>query len=420
MLEILPKAVATGAKFGTVTALVREMDGHPTYEVEITTFRSDEKYVGGRWPSEVEFVRNIDEDLKRRDFTWNAMALDLSQIDLDGDAEPKKAKIYDPFDGIQDLDDKLVRAVGDPVERFKEDGLRAYKACRMAAVLEFEIEDETFEAIEKTLSVADQVSMERIRDEFMKIMKGSDKPSVGIEYMRESGLLRLFLPELLEAVDVEQKLYHTHNVYYHLLRTCDVAPKDIRLAALFHDIGKPRKQMPNGHFYGHDLESEEMTKKIMKRMKFSNAQIKKTANLVRNHMFYYPVIDEDATQEEREQYEARKWSDAAVRRFIARVGEDNIDDLFALRIADATANPDGMFQPEEIEQLQRRISEVRQKDMALKVTDLKIDGNDLQNIGVEPGPKMGEILDKLLDEVIEDPSLNERSTLTNMAKGMLE
>jgi poly(A) polymerase/tRNA nucleotidyltransferase (CCA-adding enzyme) len=209
-------------------------------------------------------------------------------------------------------------------------------------------------------------------------------------------------------------------VYRHLLRTVDVAPVDIRLAALFHDIGKPKKAMPDGHFYGHDIEGERMTRNIMKRMKFSKAEIERVSSLVRHHMFYYPTVEEDASKDEREEFEAKKWSDSAVRRFMARVGEENIDDLFALRIADATANPDGAWDPRELEELQEHISKVRQEDMALKVTDLKIDGNDLRELGVESGPQMGNILEKLLEVVIEDPTQNEKQILTDMVKDMIE
>jgi len=420
MLKIFPKAVSTGIRFGTVTALIREKDGFPVYEVQITTFRSEERYVGGRWPSEVKFVSDLDEDLKRRDFTFNSMAFDFSSGVLDGRAAVKEWEIYDPFGGRKDLSDKVVRAVGSPVERFTEDGLRSFKACRMASQLDFDIEPKTAEAITKTLSVAGQVSMERVRDEFIKMLKNSEKPSIGVDLMKDLGLLELFLPELLEGVGVEQKLFHKHDVYTHLLRTVDLAPVDIRLAALFHDIGKPRKAMPDGHFYGHDIEGEKMTKEIMKRMKFSGAETERTARLVKYHMFHYPVVDGDASKEEVEAYEAKKWTDAAVRRFMARVGEENIDDLFELRIADATANPNGAWQPAELEHLQARISDVRQKDMALKVTDLKISGNDLKKLGIDSGPRMGEILKKLLDKVIEDPSINEKSVLEKLAKGMVE
>jgi poly(A) polymerase/tRNA nucleotidyltransferase (CCA-adding enzyme) len=419
MLKIFPKAISTGAKFGTVTVVMGEKDGSH-HDVQVTTFRSEEQYVDGRWPSKVEFVDDLDVDLSRRDFTFNSMAFDFSSAELDGEENKKTWTVYDPYGGRNDLKSKIVRAVGNPVERFKEDGLRAFKACRMAAQLGFDIEPKTLGAIKETLSVARQVSMERIRDEFMKMLKNSDKPSIGVELMRNSGLLEIFLPELLECVDVEQLKFHAHDVYGHLLHSLDKAPVEIRLAALLHDIGKPRKNMGDGRFYGHDIEGEKMTREIMKRMKFSNAEIDRVASLVRYHMFYFPTVGDEASKQEVEEYEAKKWTDSAVRRFIFRVGEENLDDLFKLRIADAISNPKTAFTPKEIELLQERISEVRAKDMALSITDLVIDGNDLQKLGVEKGPRMGEILSKLLEIVIEDPGMNDKEKLENEVKGMLK
>lgn len=414
MLNMFPKAVSTGAKFGTVVALIQDKHGE-THEVEVTTFRSESDYVDGRWPSNVNFVDDIDKDLGRRDFTFNAMALDLSQLNLDGREEPFQVDIYDPYGGVKDIEKKVVRAVGTPLERFKEDGLRAFKACRMAAQLGFNIEEETFKAIKESIPVAAQVSMERIRDEFMKMLINSPKPSVGIELMRESGLLSLFMPELLEGVDVEQKLFHAHDVYKHALKTCDVAHDSVKLAALLHDIAKPRTDMGNGHFYGHDKMGADIAEEIMQRMKFPQSEINRVKILIENHMFYYPHVQEEMTDEEKENIEKHQWTDTAVRRFIQRVGEENIDDLFKLRLADAQSNPATAFKPEEITILQRRISEVRKQDMALKVTDLKVSGEDLMNIGIEKGPKMGIVLSELLDMVVEDPALNRKDILLEKA-----
>ena len=414
MLNMFPKAVSTGAKFGTVVALIQDKYGE-THEVEVTTFRSESEYVDGRWPSSVSFVDDIDKDLGRRDFTFNAMALDLSQLKLDGREEPFQVEIYDPYGGVKDIQKKVVRAVGTPLERFKEDGLRAFKACRMASQLGFDIDEETFEVIKESIPVAAQVSMERVRDEFMKMLINSPKPSIGIELMRKSGLLSLFMPELLEGVGVEQKLFHAHDVYKHSLKTCDVAHDSVKLAALLHDIAKPRTDMGNGHFYGHDKMGADIAEEIMKRMKFSQSEINRVKILIENHMFHYPHIKEDMTDEEKENIEKHQWTDAAVRRFIQRVGEENVDDLFKLRLADAQSNPATAFKPEEITILQRRISEVRKQDMALKVTDLKVSGEDLMNIGIEKGPKMGIILNELLDMVVEDPTLNRKDILLEKA-----
>ncbi|WKZ31369.1 MAG: HD domain-containing protein [Candidatus Dojkabacteria bacterium] len=420
MLELFPKAVSTGARFGMVSALVPDVHGE-IFEVEVTTFRSEEQYVDGRWPSKVEFIGDLDKDLGRRDFTINAMAIDLASAELSGDEGEREWVVYDPFDGMGDISRKLVKAVGTPLERFKEDGLRAFKACRLASQLQFELDPETFEAIKEALPVAKQVSMERVRDEFMKTLLGSPKPSVGIEMMRQTGLLEIFIPELLEGVDVEQKLFHHDDVYWHSLRTCDVAPDNIKLAALFHDIGKPRKDMKDGHFYGHDTEGAEMTKQIMKRMRFSNSDIEKTVTLVRWHMFYYPHVQEGMSEEQVEHVKVHEWSDSAVRRFMSKVGDENLDDLFALRIADASSNPMSAFNPDEIAELQLRISEVREKDMALKISDLEITGHDLmEQLGVEKGPQLGKILNHLLERVLDDPILNTKEALIDEARKYLD
>jgi len=418
MLELFPKAVSTGAKFGTVIALVPDVNKE-SKEVEVTTFRSEEEYIDGRWPSKVEFVNDVYKDLGRRDFTINAMAVDLSSEDLGEEKEDRGWDIYDPFGGITDINMKLIRAVGTPIERFKEDGLRAFKACRLASQLDFEIEKDTFEAIKECIPVAKQVSMERIRDEFMKMLLKSPKPSKGIELMRQTGLLNIFLPELLEGYGVEQKLYHAHDVYWHSLKTCDYAEDSVKLAALLHDIAKPRTDMGNGHFYGHDVMGTEMVDTIMKRLRFSKSEIDRVKTLIRNHMFYYPHAQQEGSKEEMEKLMLSQWSDSAIRRFLNRVGEENVEDLFKLRIADATSNPNSPFQPEEITQLQKHISEVRAKDMALKISDLDIKGEDLEGIGIKPGPQMGSILRKLLDIVIEDPLMNTKEKLLDEAKHML-
>lgn len=415
MLNMFPKSVSTGAKFGTIMVLVQDKYGE-TYEVEVTTFRSESDYVDGRWPSTVKFVQDVDKDLGRRDFTFNAMAIDLSTVDLDGDGELRTVDIYDPFGGIEDIEKGIVRAVGTPIERFKEDGLRAFKACRMAAQLGFDIEPDTFNAIKQSVSVASLVSMERIRDEFMKMLLNSPNPSIGIDLMRKTGLLALFMPELLEGVGVEQKLYHADDVYTHNLRTCDVAPDSIKLVALLHDIAKPRTDMGNGHFYGHDNLGADMAVDIMKRMKFPQAEINRTRILILNHMFYYPHIEDGMSEEEKEKIEMHEWTDSAVRRFIQRVGDENIDDLFRLRMADAQSNPASSFKPEEITLLQNRISEVRRQDMALKITDLRITGDDLIKLGIKKGPEVGLILRELLDIVIDDPMFNTKEKLIGKAK----
>lgn len=407
ILSIFSESIAIGMKFGTIFVIVKDRFGE-SHEVQITTFRSEADYVDGRWPSTVKFVNDIDKDLGRRDFTFNSMALDFSQSALDGDESILEWAIYDPFDGLADLTvNKVVRAVGNPLERFTEDGLRAMRACRIASQLGFDIEDETFSAIRYSLGIVSKVSAERVREEINKMLLHSVKPSLGIEHMRRSGLLGIFIPELLEGYGNEQKLFHSDDVYYHNLKCVDIAPDKIKLAALLHDIGKPRADMGNGHFYGHDIIGAEMSKDIMKRLRYSNAEIEKVYTLIKNHMFFYPYATED---------DSKSWTDSAIRRFIARVGEDNIEDLFALRIADATSNKKTAFQPEEIFALQRRISEVKSKDMALKVSDLDISGHDLAEIGIPMDKRMGTIMNMMLEEVIDDPLKNSREYLLGRAK----
>jgi len=415
MLKIFPKSISVGAKFGVIFVFSPDSKGE-NHEVQVTTFRSEENYVDGRWPAKVEFTNEIDGDLGRRDFTWNAMALNLSSADLNMKEEEKEWDIYDPFGGLEDLKKRIVKAVGTPIERFREDGLRAFRACRLASQLDFEIEKETFDAIKSTVVIAQQISVERIRDEFLKTLKNSSKPSKGIDFMRQTGLLSIFLPELVAAYGVEQKLFHKDDVYYHLLKSCDLAPDRIKIAALFHDIGKPQADMGNGHFYGHDNISAEMTKKILTRLRLPKAEVERNVILVKNHMFFFPHVMEGMSEEEKLKIDAKEWTDSAVRRFIARVGEENIEDLFALRIADASSNPKTIFNSKEIDLLQQRISQVREKDMALKVTDLKVKGSDLMEIGIPAGPEIGRILHALLEMVLDDPIINTKEQLLEEVK----
>jgi poly(A) polymerase/tRNA nucleotidyltransferase (CCA-adding enzyme) len=418
MLNIFPKAVSTGARFGMISAIVADERGE-RFEVQVTTFRSEEQYIDGRWPAKVEYIKEIDKDLGRRDFTISAMAVDLSQHDLGSSSGELTWDLYDPFGGVQDIGLKVIRAVGTPLERFKEDGLRTFRACRLASQLQFDLEQETFDAISEALPVAKMVSMERVRDEFVKMIMNSPQPSIGIDLMRKTGLLEIFLPELLEGYGVEQKVYHADDVYWHSLKTCDIATDRIKLAALFHDLGKPRTDMGDGHFYGHDVEGAKMTREVMKRMRFSNAEIDKVEALVRNHMFFYPTIDDDMSAEESKDLERTQWTDSAVRRFIARVGEENIDELFELRVADASANPMASFNADEIEALERRISEVREKDMALSISDLEITGNDIIEMGISKGPEVGTLLNALLELVLDDPIINTKEALQQKAKEIL-
>lgn len=406
--KVFPRSVMTGAKFGTVVVLAEDREGehHP---VEVTTFRSEADYVDGRWPSKVEFTTELRQDLGRRDFTINAMAIDLQALDDD----IAENDLVDPFGGRKDIIGGEIKAVGTPNERMLEDGLRGFRACRLASVLGFDIDSETMKAIKNNLNIAKQVSSERIRDEFVKLLMNSPKPSVGINLLRDAGLLEIFIPELLEGVGVAQpEQYHVHDVYDHILATVDAADDSVKLAALFHDIAKPRCEDDEGHFYHHDIESAKMTEEIMKRLKFSHSEIRVVKNLVRWHMFMYGNWRDGKFE--------TNWTDAAVRRFIRNIGgEEYVDDLFKLRIADAISNPKAEFDPREIEALEMRVAKIRAQDMALSVADLDITGYDLMELGIENGPRVGEILEKLLDIVIEKPELNTKLELLNFAKKMI-
>lgn len=433
--EIFPESIMTNAKFGTVTILVNNEFGE-LQGVEITTYREEKEYIGGRWPAIVEFTRNIYDDLKRRDYTVNAIAFKLGTPEsrsINNIEDVKNSKLLlDLFGGITDIERKILRAVGNPVERFTEDGLRPLRGCRIASVYGFEFDDDTFNAIPQTLNVAAQISMERVRNEFMRMIKESPKPSVGIELMRKSGLLKLYIPELLEGYGMEQNRYHVYDVYEHSLKALDIAPVEIRLAALFHDIGKPRCK--NGeHFYGHDKVGAEMTRTIMERLKFPKQEIDETVNLVRWHMFYVPktIVEEDEKTNEDVAYRIKTqernalfklgWSDRAIRRLIIRVGgHDQIDKLIKLRIADALANPRSSFDPTDIELLAQRIAEIREKDSLMSITDLKIKGDDIIALGIKPGPSIKTILEYLLERVIDDINLNNRESLLRLAKEYIQ
>lgn len=383
--KLFKKVIPTGIEFGTVMVILE--DGN----YEVTTFRSDERYVDGRHPSKVIFTKDLKKDLSRRDFTVNAMAYD-----------PFTKELVDEYNGRKDVKKKVIKAVGDPVERFSEDGLRPVRACRFAARLEFEIEKKTFEAISKTLEVVKKVAPERIHDELVKMLKAK-KPSVGFELMRQAGLLKLFMPELEMAYGIEQpKAFHKYDVYWHSLYSCDEADPSnliVRLAALLHDISKPECKEGH-HFYGHDQTGAKVAEKILKRLRFSNDDIKKVKNLIKNHMFNYES----------------SWTDSAVRRFMRRVGVLNLEDLFALRLADTRAM-EREINDAYLKEIRNRIQKVIEEEQALHIKDLRVDGKDvMQVLKIKPGPQVGKVLDQLLEKVLDDPALNEREKLLEMIK----
>jgi len=376
-------------KFGTVTVLTGSKD-KTLSEIEITTYRIDGKYSDKRHPDQVKFAKTIKEDLARRDFTINALALD------------EKNKIIDYFGGQQDLENKIIKTVGNPDERFNEDALRMLRAVRFACTPGFAIEKETFKSIIKNAKSIEEISNERIRDELIKIFE-SEKAAEGINLLRQAGLLKYILLELEKGVGVSQNKHHIYDIYEHSLRSLKVAVEknfslEIRFAALFHDIGKPETKVgegPDSTFYNHDYIGAKFTFKILQRLKFPNKFIDKVVLLVKNHMF---VSDPE------------RLTDAGARRLIKRVGLENITDLINLRVADRLGMGRPKEKPYRLRTIEYMIEKVSKDPISAKM--LKINGNEImKSLKIQPSPKVGAILDVLLAEVIEDPKKNNKKFL---------
>jgi tRNA nucleotidyltransferase (CCA-adding enzyme) len=383
-------------RFGTVTVLTGSADA-ALKEIEVTTYRIDADYSDQRHPDAVEFTADIEEDLARRDFTVNAMAMDQNEI-------------IDPFEGQQDLAAKIIRAVGKPTERFAEDALRLLRAVRLAADLNFEIEEYTNEALTQHASAIKTVSHERVRDELIKIVM-SGHPEAGFNLLRRTGLLALLLPEIAEGVGVEQNKHHIYTVFDHNVKSLQYAaryhyPLHIRLAALLHDIGKPRtkrKQAGDYTFYAHDIVGAGMAVKLMKRLRFPNKLITKVVHLVRHHMFYYDV---------------GKITEAGVRRLLRRVSPEHFDDLIKLRIAERKGSGVPKAEPYRLRHLQFMAEKVAQQPIT--TGQLAISGHDLMTeLDLKPSPIIGGILNALLAEVLEDPKKNERRYLLTRAGALI-
>jgi tRNA nucleotidyltransferase (CCA-adding enzyme) len=394
LLSIFPRAIPTGIDHGTVTVVQRGQ------HYEVTTLRGEGTYSDGRRPDWVEFVDDITADLARRDFTVNAMAID-----------PVDAQLIDPFDGRGDLERGVLRAVGDAKERFAEDGLRVLRAARFVATLELELDPETRAAIRPTLDTYRKVAMERVRDEWIKAMKAR-APSRAFEVMRETGILEITCPELLEGVDLAQNRFHAYDVWRHGLACMDACVADpvLRIAALLHDVGKPRtrawsEETSDYTFYNHDRVGAEIAEPIAARLRFSNDERLRIATLVRHHLFHY--------QDE--------WSDATVRRWIRRVGPDRVADLYVLNEADVRAKGrDFEADLAALEALKAHVARVVEQGAALSTRDLQINGHDLiRELAMRPGPMIGQVLDALLEAVTTDPGLNEREPLLAAAREYL-
>ena len=394
LMKLFPRAIPTGLQHGTVTVV---MHGQ---HYEVTTLRGETTYSDGRRPDAVHFVDDIVADLARRDFTVNAIAVD-----------PSNGALVDPFDGRKDLASKILRAVGEPIERFSEDGLRVLRAARFCATLELDIEPATFAAIAPTLDTFRKVSAERVRDEWVKTMKAK-LPSRAFEVMRETGILGVTCPELLEGVGMEQNKWHSFDVWKHAMACMDACGGDavLRIAALLHDVGKPRSRAFSDKtqdytFYDHDKIGAEIAEPIATRLRFSNDERARIVSLVRHHLFHYDA-----------------WSDQAVRRWIKRVGPSLLDDLYTLNEADLRGKGPifGEADLAPLIALRAHVEKVLAEGAALSTRDLAIDGNTLiKELGLKPGRMIGAVLEALLEVVIADPAQNEREALLARAREII-
>jgi tRNA nucleotidyltransferase (CCA-adding enzyme) len=376
-------------RFGTV--VVRQGD----HEIEVTTYRLEADYEDHRHPTSVAFTDSLHEDLSRRDFTMNAMAWRPGTPGQPGE-------LVDPFGGQRDLETRVVRAVGEPRERFAEDALRMLRAVRFATRLGFSIDPRTADAIRDSAGLAAALSGERIQQEISKILE-APRPSEAFRLLSDVGLLEILCPELEEAKDTPQDKAVAQNVYDHSLATLDATPADdlvLRLAGLLHDIGKPAT-FADGHFHQHEFVGEAKARDILRRWRFDKETITQVTHLIRNHMFWYQT----------------DWTGSAVRRFVRKVGLENIPALFALRRADNIGSGARSPRMYALESLWERVQEEIRAASAFSLKDLTIDGNDvMKELGIPPGPKVGTILNELFERVTDDPKLNTREQLLELAR----
>lgn len=395
--DLLPEQVSArfehvdpiGLRHGTVLVIAEGA------QVECTTFRREGAYSDARRPDEVVFTQDPLEDLDRRDVTVNAMAYD-----------PDRGELLDPHEGALDLERRRLRSVGDPLERFREDALRPLRVARLAATLGMSLDPD----LERALGVVaspesgvhlEAVAAERVRVELEKMLTAKH-PSVGLEIMRDAGLLERWLPELAHGVGVPQNRYHAYDVYRHSLMTCDAAPADkpiVRWAALLHDIGKPDTRVERegeGTFYGHEDVGADIADRLLARLRFPTEFREQVVHLIREHMFDY----------------RSEWTDGAVRRWLRRVGPGRVADLFDLRLADAIGNGKRRGFPSNLEALRARIEQVLSSSRALTVSDLAVDGHDvMRELDLPPSPEVGSALEALLEEVLDHPDRNTEAAL---------
>lgn len=402
IIPLFEKAVHEN-NFGTVAIIFEEEPSDSSVRtIEVTTYRKETTYSDNRHPDSIEYATKLEDDLMRRDFTMNALALD-----------PISQKITDLYGGQKDIEDKMIVAVGNARDRFQEDALRMLRAIRFSAQLEFRVSRETHDAIHSHAELIQNISPERIRDEFSKLVD-SKHPEHGMQVARETGLLQQFMPEMMEGYQVEQNRSHIYDVWTHLLKSAQYGadqdfPFHVKLAALFHDIGKPRTKgfdvkQNETTFYAHEVIGARMVKNIMKRLKFSNEISYKVEKLVRWHMFFVDV--EQITL-------------SAVRRMVANVGEELIWDLIDLRKCDRKGMGRPKAEPYSLRKYQSMIQEALRDPVSVK--QLKINGDYmLSSMKMKPGPRMGWMLHALLEEVLEDPNNNNLEYLEERVKDLDE
>ena len=405
--------------FGTVTVKnpasllpeLRRTSEDPTLQnVEITPYRKEGKYSDKRRPDGVTWAKTLHEDLERRDFTINAIAYDIepSYVKV---TDGHIGQIIDPYGGQKDIKDKTVRSVGNPQERFEEDALRLLRAIRIATELSFAIESNTADAILRVANLLAIVAKERINTEFSRIVM-SKEPMVGIVTCEKLGLLRYILPELLEGIGCEQNGDHIYHVWEHNLRAVQHSadrdwPLHVRLAALLHDVGKPKTRVWSNEnkdwtFYGHDVVGARMARKALERLKYSREVIEKVEKLVRWHLFFTDID---------------KITLSAVRRIVAQVGPSLVWDLMHVRACDRI----GMGRPKELPYRLRKYESMIEEAMRspVSVAMLKIDGRKIMEVtGEKPGPRLGWILHALLEEVLDDPTRNTEKYLSDKTKAL--
>ena len=406
MKKLFPKNSFYENAYGTFSIVL------PDQEIfEVTTYRTEREYSDSRHPDKVVWGKSLQEDLERRDLTINALAYGLNPSGpaaaepppLNKEGKAQSFELVDLFEGQNDLNNRIVRTVGNPDERFGEDALRMLRAIRIASQLQFVIEEKTFESIQRNGKLIQKIAGERIRDELFKILL-TNKPGDGFKLLKNSGLLAEIMPEILSGVDMAQKGHHIFDVWTHSLEAmnnCNSEDPVTRLAALLHDCGKPVVATGEGEartFYNHEVVGSRIATKIGKRLRFSNQQLDQLFRLVRWHMF---TVEDTQT-------------DKAVRRFIRNVTVDYIDEMIALRRADRVGS--GAKETSwRWELFKKRLVEVQKQPFTVK--DLKVGGKDVMEIlKIQPSRKVGEVLDKLFADVEEDPKLNEREILMEKIK----